>query len=92
MGYLITPADVWAALQAEGLKDDAQTFQALMEEALQGAVKKLGDHLGIAYGKASMDYQEVGGLLVQVAPAKAGQPLPKCLLGCDAEDEWEYDD
>ena len=92
MSYLITPADVWHALRAVGLKDDAAAFKALMEEALDGATKKLGDHLGIAYGKSAMEHQGFGGLLIEVAPARRDQPIPQCLSGCDDEGEWEYPD
>jgi hypothetical protein len=92
MAYFIDPFTVYAGLRQEGLKEDAAAFKALIEEALQGASRKLADKAGFAIGEAALEEPDFGGLLIAARPLSEGDPIPECIRGADTASEWCFED
>jgi hypothetical protein len=88
MAYLITPANVWAMLKELGETEHANAMATNMELLLKQYASKVAVRLGIEAGKAAMDDDEMGGLLITMHPSSPGQPLPEIMRGMDSEECW----
>ena len=89
MAYLISVADVWHALNKTGNVAAATELATKAQDLLTTYTALLADSVGIEAGRASMDYQEFGGLLIPVYARTEGQPVPACLAGADTADEFD---
>lgn len=89
MAYQVSPAAIWDAMRAEGMRAEADSFAKTMESELQKAADLLAAKIGIETGRASMQEEGFAGLLIPLFAGHEGQELPESLAGCDTESEWQ---
>jgi len=89
MAYQVTPAAIWDAMRAEGMRAEADAFARIMESELQKAADLLAAKIGIETGRASMQEEGFAGLLIPLFAGHEGQEIPECLDGCDTDSEWQ---
>lgn len=89
MSYLVSPAVIWNAFNELGDKESAKACAHEFETLLESWANRLAAKAGVNAGRATMDHDEMSGLLVCMFPKFAGQPLPPCLEGGDTDSEWD---
>lgn len=89
MAYQLSTAQVWEALKNLGMDGCAKVYARNVEMLTKSFADLVGEKLGIAVGEARMDFHELGGVTVCVAPGHEGQAIPAAITGMDAGSSWE---